>query len=163
MVFLGALCVLNNSIANAQNRHSTTEITLSSEQISSIRYPAVSKTGNFILAWPDQMRFSWNGYVLEELQQNGTWKAIHYAGGSNVRLAYNNSPTDGGLTFAQTGGSIFVVEGKAPGRYQYRLFRSRTDQDIDEDSDDYENGIDVYDHTYYFEPTIEVIVIDGSQ
>jgi len=115
---------------------------------STLRYPVASRTGNYILAWPrDSVVYIDNGSEdystssrLEELRPNGTWGA----------------PTSG-----TRGSNSYIIQGKAPGVYKYRLVRiveteSCTvdiggEDDCDEDED------------FYPEPAVEVVVVGNSQ
>jgi len=115
------------------------------ELVSTIRYPAVSKTGNYILAWPENAVVYLDlandnidtGTGLQELLSDGTW----------------GMPTSG----IRKGSSLIVTD-KAPGSYQYRLVRTYQEENCDQDGD---GCTDHYEH--YFEPAIEVVVVDGSQ
>lgn len=114
------------------------------ELTSTIRYPAASRTGNYILAWPeDSVVYVDSGSDsyqtdsdLQELQDDGSWKFI---GGSG----------------------IYIASGKPPGVYKYRLLRTLVEENYS--TDQYGEDDDSEDYSHYYEPAIQVIVVGNTQ
>lgn len=146
LITLVCAFIFNLDVVNAQ----TFPENLSIHSLSSIRYPAVSRTGNFTLSWPSEF-IRRPGYTLDE---NDTQLQELMASGKWVEV-----PLEGYFSLSYT------ATGKSPGIYKYRLYRSfQYINEVECNAAEHGCTTDAYVEDYnYTEASVEVIVIGDAQ
>jgi len=151
-ISLFSACLFLSGIVNTQALNEEKVLDAIGEVVSTIRYPSISRTGDYILAWPQDIvgyvdyDFSKDSVVyktsarLEELQEDGSWEPVFLQGENAVQAKPN----------------VVVIKGKTPGKYRYRLWREVEEEKTTSTDEGDDDSSDFYG---YYEPAIEVLVV----